>query len=364
MSQKLSKLIFSFSLALIIAHPGCTGDISTSPTVGPVWKIFNSSNTPLRSNSIRSITSDQSGIVWIATDFGGYSYSPLSHTWGDLTESLYIQISYYPLVKAYNLASVTYAKDKAVWFGFPNGELIRYNPYATIRKLVWTRYRDPSVFGSQITSLDAVRAAWSPYGEVWAGTSTGMKRFIQSDADGSGEWVSYRVGSATDDHILCARTNAVSGTVWFGTQWDGVVIQAQYAPRFQFSPLALPAGSQYPVNSIAFDADSTIWIAQYRSINIYNIRAMRWDSYTFQNTGGQLPQAQITALESNNPNLHWIGTEAGLARLADTTWSHFTTANSSLPDNHVTFLRYDAFGNLWIGTTRGIAVYNPSGTRL
>jgi len=358
------KLTCSFSIALFITQPGCKGDLSAPPTVGPEWRTFTTSNTLLRNNTIRGIASDPNGIVWIATDFGGYSYSLIAHSWGDLTESLYTRIYFPEVTNMRNVTSVTYAKDKAVWFGFSSGELIRYNPFATIRKLVWTRYKDPSVYGSKINSLDAMRSEWSPFGEVWAATSTGIKRFIQEDGDGKGDWMSYTVRGYSDGHVLCARTNSFNGTVWFGIEWDEVVIQAQYDPRFQFSPLTLPTGSHTSVNSIAFDADTTVWIAQNQSVQQYSISGRRWNSFNYQNTGGLFPAAKVFAVESKKANLHWFGTDSGLVRLADASWSRFTTANSPLPDNHVTFLRYDVFGNLWIGTKGGIAVYNPSGTRL
>ena len=59
----------------------------------------------------------------------------------------------------------------------------------------------------------------------------------------------------------------------------------------------------------------------------------------------------------------WFGTNHGLARLQDTTWTLFNRNNTpALGSDSITALAYDSRKNLWIWTANGVMVYNPEGT--
>jgi len=50
-----------------------------------------------------------------------------------------------------------------------------------------------------------------------------------------------------------------------------------------------------------------------------------------------------------------------LGVLTDTGWVVFNETNSPIPGDNVRTLALDRYGNLWIGTVDGIAVYNETG---
>jgi hypothetical protein len=57
-----------------------------------------------------------------------------------------------------------------------------------------------------------------------------------------------------------------------------------------------------------------------------------------------------------------VGTKfRGLFSFNGSEWTAYNRANSLLPGNEVTDLFFDTHENLWIGTTNGLAIYNPEG---
>ncbi|WP_165958081.1 two-component regulator propeller domain-containing protein [Segetibacter sp. 3557_3] len=78
----------------------------------------------------------------------------------------------------------------------------------------------------------------------------------------------------------------------------------------------------------------------------------------YNKTNAQLPGDQVTAITIDNTNVKWIGTDKGLARIADSTWTIFTTATSPLPSSFIRALAVGEDGTVWIGTDKGLSRYD------
>ena len=72
----------------------------------------------------------------------------------------------------------------------------------------------------------------------------------------------------------------------------------------------------------------------------------------------------VRAIEEDNNNNVYVGTENGIRKWNGTSWTHITTA-SGLPSNKVTALRADRNNRLWVGTADGqkVAYIDPAGIR-
>jgi hypothetical protein len=78
-----------------------------------------------------------------------------------------------------------------------------------------------------------------------------------------------------------------------------------------------------------------------------------------------LPSNQVNAIYVDSSNVKWIGTDLGLARFIDNTWTIYTTSDHLL-NNKVNDIAYEltAYGKeLWIATDSGltVAAYNVDG---
>ncbi len=134
-----------------------------------------------------------------------------------------------------------------------------------------------------------------------------------------------------------------------------------------FYNYVFPAPHQYPAGALAFDLYHNLWIGQWDG-TVTKISLAEWkiQYYTPANTHGTLRGGMIYAIINDWKGTCWFGSEHGLLRLQDTTWTSFTRRthpSSVLPSDMVTALSIDHHRNLWIGTPAGVAVYNPIGVK-
>jgi ligand-binding sensor domain-containing protein len=339
--------------ALLLTGCKKAGDIVIPPP-GPAWLTFKLPETPqLLDNKINALYADQSGRVWIATDSGANYFHRGS--WGKIRDSL--RYSNDGVTFHYAVNSIMSGKFSTIWFGLDGGGVKRYREGAT--RSVWTTYF------SEITYpvVQSIAADLVVNGDVWIATTFGVSRFIPSAADPEfGTWFSY-LGPAylPSNQVYASTINFNDNTVWFGTQSGFALYNDMLNDWTSFS---FPPAYDYRINSMAFDRAGTLWMATVDGVTSFNKEGGVWNYYTSTNTGGKLPPGEIHAVTTDLGTTRWFGSDHGLVRLSDTTWTTFTTATTpELPSNTITALAYDRMGNLWIGTKQGIAVFNPDGTR-
>lgn len=76
----------------------------------------------------------------------------------------------------------------------------------------------------------------------------------------------------------------------------------------------------------------------------------RYNIEVFNSSSG-LPDNQVTALLQDNYGRLWVGTMKGLCIYDGLTFNLFTKGNP-IADNPITSLLQDSKGNIWIGTIR------------
>lgn len=94
--------------------------------------------------------------------------------------------------------------------------------------------------------------------------------------------------------------------------------------------------------------------------------SFNWETFErryYALSSGKLPYVNINAVATNYDKVRWFGTGAGLVGLIDTARTTFSQATTpQLPSHIIIAIGYDLLGNLWIGTSHGVAVYNDLGT--
>ncbi len=341
-----------FTLMLVL--PGCkkTAEIVIPPP-GPPWVTFTSPSTSqLLANEINSLHADQSGRVWIATDSGANYFHRGS--WGRIRDSIRFgnSGSY-----RYAVNTISSGKFSTIWFGLDGGGVRRYREGAS--RAVWTTYDYPDLTYPVVQSISADVVV---NGDVWFATTNGVSRFLPSSADPEfGTWQTFLMPYIPSNQVYASAINFNDNTAWFGTQNGFALYNDMLGDWTRFD---LPPAFNYRINSMAFDKAGTVWLAKLEGVTRFNKESGEWTHYTNANTGGRLPAGEVHAVTTDLVSTRWFGTDQGLVRLRDTTWTTFTTANTpELPGNVITALTYDKLGNLWIGTKNGIAVFNEGGTR-
>jgi ligand-binding sensor domain-containing protein len=340
----------------------CTDSPIPPPSRGPQWVVFRAPGAPLLNNRVNDICAHRNGQVWVTTDSGAAFY--FQGAWGVVDDSLKYTI--YSNSPPYTSISskvncVTAGKDGSVWFGLAGGGIRRY-VQGTDNEKLWFRYQAPLISFNVISGISCEDVV---NGDIWATTlAAGVNRFIPSSSDPRyGSWRTYTVTEVPEfgTNILEAvEVNPLNQSAWIASQLKLAVYLNEISGWRQVD---VPAQFDRTIVSIAFDATGRMWMGMVEGVSTYDQDAGRWAWYSHTNTGGRLPAGRVNAILTNGSDLRWFGTNAGLVKFQDTTW---TTINRStlplLPSDTVTSFAYDRRGNLWIGTTDGIVVYNPDGT--
>ncbi|HZY10543.1 MAG TPA: two-component regulator propeller domain-containing protein [Bacteroidota bacterium] len=358
------KLLSSFNLIVILfliaIIGGCKESIPGADEPGPPWVIFNNENSPLKDDKINSITIDGAQRVWFATNNGAYSFR--SNSWGVIKDSIAFPIySQQGIVYSSRVSSITQGMDGSLWYGLYGGGAVRYNQFSQTR--VWQRYTQSS--GLIYEYVLGVASEKLQLGEVWCVTAIGISRFTPSRSEpDKGTWQTYTSSNTpqlTSNNIRAVTVHPIDNSIWFGT-YDGVLIS--YDGDRQWGNFPIPPPYAFPITSIAFDLSNDIWLGKWEGASSFSPETGIWTHYNSETMNNIFPQGSINAVTTDLHTTRWFGSNAGLIRLSDTTWTVFNRANSPLPNDTVNALSYDGRGNLWIGTMNGVAVFNENGTRL
>jgi len=95
------------------------------------------------------------------------------------------------------------------------------------------------------------------------------------------------------------------------------------------------------------------------SLTFCTARRGSWDQYTANNS--DLPEDTVTAIRMDLYGNPWFGTlSSGVAHMVDSTWTRYTAADSGLPGDTVNAIAVDADASVWFGTTQGAAKLSGS----
>ncbi len=349
-SYILAGLAIFFSFA-------CKNSTTSPPPVYGNWQVFTTANSRLTNNHINDLTLASDRKMWLSTNNGACGF--YNGSWTIIKDSLKNTNPAYNLNYA-PVNSIVEAKDRALWFCLPGG-LVRFNQQSEIR--VWSRY----LIGYDVLAGAADRSNQTIYGEIWfVCGNLGIQRFVQQIYE-TGSFDSYYMGDGSTplpaQVVLSSGIKPDDYTLWFGAETGGMV-EASFTGggALMWTRLTPPAYDQR-TNAIAFDLYNNVWFGRDSDVVVYNTQQNNWTQYSSLTTHGKMPIADVLSVLTNYSKIRWFGTDSGLVEVNDTVWTRFTTANSPIPNDSITALRYDAQGNLWMGTPAGAVIYNPNGIR-
>lgn len=343
------------ALVFMIVLWGCKSP-TESTKLGPAWVSFTRSTTAaLRSDYIRCVAVDGDGRVWFGTDSGASSY--LSGSWGFLRDSLAYQ-TYGPFgpVTRYQVNTITAGMDGSIWFGTDGGGVRRYDRFSTYK--TWWHYDPPEVASDFVISIAAEKYQ---RGDVWVGTKMGLSHMIPNATNPNLDvWEQNPLQCLTSTQIYSAAVSVVNDALWVGTQ-EGAARNDDNGCTYY---IIHPSAYNYAITGIAADYSTYVWFSKLQGVTRLDLTDGVMTNYTYDNTNAQLPFGTINAVATDLFATHWFGTNAGLIRLKDTTWTTFNRSNSPIPSDTVLSVAYDKLQNLWVGTAHGVAVYKEGGTAL
>jgi len=272
------------------------------------FEVFDPQNTPaLTSGRIRSLLAARNGVLWIGTAGGGVVR--------------FVDGTFTPLAVAKTINTLIQTRDGAVWIGSDQGI---------------HRFRDGHL-ATYATHSAVLSLAEDASGALWVGTEQGLLRFDRST-------FTQIALPGTSAPSITAILPALDGTLWIGTQKDGLF---RRAPGSGFASLFAEVPALF-IAHLLEDSKSTIWIGASPG-GVVRFRDGRYETLTKEQG---LPNSTVRALLEDREGNLWAGTNGGLARLSDRKFITYGARNGLTEDN-VRVVVESPTGALWVGTYGG-----------
>lgn len=206
-------------------------------------------------------------------------------------------------------------------------------------------------------------------GYLWFATEEGLNK-LEGNHFTSFYKKSGKVLNLTGNELNCLLDDPTEPILWIGTQRSGL-----NAFNYQTNQQIIYQHDKKNPNSICTNditgiyptSDGNLWITTYwQEIDYLDKKTGKFTHYN-QTTIPELPSNTVwTLLDDNKGNLY-IGhhAENGMSILSLKTkkvknFTHDPNNKKTLPHNNVQCIFKDNTGNIWAGTGRGLALFNPN----
>ena len=200
------------------------------------------------------------------------------------------------------------------------------------------------------------------YGDVWIATEEGLNRY-----DGVSNTIFYKEeGGLSSNQLNCVVADRKDPLVWIGTQRAGLDCYDLSTGTFtSYTHDLEDSGSliNNDVTDIHQDEDGNIWLSSFpEGIDRLNKTTGKFTHFNHSTLEG-IRIGNIHRFLVRDDHLYigyWDG-GLGIVSLKDGSaqdFRHDPNDPSSLPSDGVRALFFDNYGNLWVGTTEGLALYS------
>lgn len=356
--KNISRPVYIFTAVLIILMAGMRNAISY---INP-GKNHNDPVTTLNGNydslsgdnglsvkNVNSIVVDKDNIKWFATDAGILSYD------GDIWK-LHDGIPNLPIQDLKGLAYAVNGDDPALWIASPEGATMVRLPMDDQAETLTFNPENSDLFGKEVVSIAAGKNSIR-----WVGTDKGISAWSGDKWLTRDYHMHYPEELFQDWPITMMATNQKGDSLYAATAGAGIARvyrdkvdaisgASVYA---QWGPIILPSDN---ILSIYIAPDGIQWfgtdagIARHSGYNTLE----NWSVYTI---GDGLADNRVQAICGDEEGNLWIGTSEGISVFNGSSWISYTTEDG-LASNHILSLAVDREGIVWIGTDTGIASYD------
>ncbi len=329
-------------LTLFVLLGMADGRVGQTNSTRGLWTVYTVANTSIASWHLTGIYEDTLGRMWFAAfDNGASMYDD-----GAL-------ITYNADNSAITARTTSFIHHPSgdVWVGTEEGIVVLDNDR-------WSRLDEDGALGLDDVLISALYI--DSRERIWVGTwGEGLHVVV------NGEWTSYRTEEGLPNDHIWTFYEDTSGHVWVGTQ-GGIVVFDSDDSRTVYttnnSPLA-----ENDVRVFQQDGTDTLYIGTYGGgINVLDADG-QWQEDPFTTQQGT-PSNFITSMavqpqaedSPKDPELLWVGTEAGLASFDGTAFSDPMRVRQGMLSHHfIKGLHVDDEGALWIVTYGGgVTIYN------
>jgi signal transduction histidine kinase/CheY-like chemotaxis protein len=295
----------------------------------------------LSRSSIWSVAKDRGGRLWVGTRFG-LNYADLGGSGGKLRW-------HSQKVPGVEWArSVATADDGTVWIAGDAAGLVHLRPGGATRKID---------LGGNVSALHVLVDHQQ---RVWVSTREGLFR---GSAKGDGSFERLRPPGGSQDEGFVLAVEDAAGQIWLCGD-DGLVLFSKDGWRRFTTRDGLKSNG---VAQVAPAPDGSVWVGYREALGLTHLllrgsKSIAEHVTTAGNTG--LRSDKSIFLSFDQQKRLWAGTDRGVDVYDGTRWQHLGRSNGLIWDdcNSQAFLVSDE--GYWIGTSRGLSLYQPRRTPL
>ena len=299
----------------------------------------------LNDNAIYAILCDMDDNIWIGTYFGGINVL-LKKT----EQFRWVKAGYGSLnIKGKAVRKIIEPQKGILWIATEDGGLNIYN----------TMTGDIKVFGQISTLSHNVHELF--YNDIskdmWIGTfRNGLFRYNLS----SGKWIQYLSDSKNgipSDAIFSIEKQQ-NGTMWVGTTQG---LRYYDSEKNIFLPINHPVLDTDFIYCLLMDKDDNVWAGtRNNGLFLIDTHTREINGWTAKAINSQLKDNYITTLYQDSENKIWIGTNNGGLQFIDPPDQIIKSLEKelSLSNAAICSIIEDELNRLWISTSQGLYQFN------
>jgi ligand-binding sensor domain-containing protein len=312
----------------------------------------------ISNNSIRSISSDAQGSVWLGCEGGGLNKI--------LERKNFVTFRHQPDDPnsiSFNLIRSIYDDSHGkIWVGTQGGGLNIYDPAEEKFSLAGNGGKDGFLLSSnQVSSI------FEDGDVMWIGTWGGGLNKVNRQTN---EVKVYRHEEGNDNSIPDDRVQVTyldkRGDFWVGTESGLALFDRENETWRQFRHDARDKttiiGNNIQGQAFVETNDGSLWIGTWFGLNQYDPEKKAFKHFTSDTANvNSLSNDHVISLHADKSGNLWIGTFGGglnQLEIQSGKISHFTETEG-LPNNTIYGIREDNEGNLWLSTSNGLSRFNP-----
>ncbi|MDR6340623.1 signal transduction histidine kinase/ligand-binding sensor domain-containing protein/AraC-like DNA-binding protein [Filimonas zeae] len=313
-----------------------------------------SSNSPISSDLVTGVTENE-GYIWISTDHGGVNIvnrrtgvvQVLTSQEGDI-HSL-----------AQNSITCLYKDDNGiVWVGTYKNGFCYYKKGA----LPFSLYRYNPLTRTGLPFNDVNNFVEDPKGNIWIATNgSGLLYFNRAEES----FQTFRRAQGLSADVVVGLCRDAAGRLWAGTYMGGLNrITPQGIQHFTHAAGDSTTLCDNRVFTVFEDSRRRLWIGTMAGLDCYSEASghfVHYGNYLQQQVGEQY----VSCVAESSTGEIWVGTTKGIAIFNPGTqqWRTLTVANSALVFNDIHDIYRDAKGNMWIATRGGVSMISQDAQR-
>jgi ligand-binding sensor domain-containing protein/signal transduction histidine kinase len=331
----------------------------------------------LSDNAVTAILEDQQGVLWVGTSSGGLNRCTRSP--GDEPAVRCASYQHDPddpdSLRSNEVKFIHEDRTGVLWIGTWGGGLERLDPQtATLEAARFKHFQHDPENPQSLSHNIVLSIHEDEAGVLWLGTIRGLNRFDPQTDQGPGASFTRYQPDLSDPYslnhpVIMALCGDRTGNLWLGTLAGGVN-RVDLVPKpfvhYRNKPEDSNSLASNDVGAVYEDSTGEIWIGtRGAGLDRMNRQTGQVTHYAHSDDDPRsLSDDRIRAIAEDETGMLWLGTADGLNRFDRETEEFFAYRHDAeeptfLSNNSINALLVDHIGVLWVGTFAGLDRFEP-----